>query len=337
MGTGEAAALAAAALWAFSSLLYAETRLTAWGMNLSKLMLAILLLTVQLAGIAVWNGTAFVSATPTAWGWLAISGLIGLTIGDTFYFRSLQILGARRCLVVTTSSPIFAAIAGWIWLNETLLLISIFGMITTLAGIIWVILDGDGKSEEPGHYPGSQKAGVAYGIASSVCQAVGGVATKIAMEDLSALEATFIRMLLAGGFTVIVVAWRNELWTTLKQTADLELLRRFLPAVICGTWLGVWFSQVAFKYTSHVGIAQTLLATCPLFAIPLVRWKYGTRITRPAIVGLLVALVGICLITLPANDRDSSGRPAALPRPTEARPATQAEIGNRPTPITNSL
>lgn len=305
MGIGEIAGLSAAMLWAFSSLLYAETKLTAWGMNFSKIVIAVAILFLQVAAIAVWHGTPLLNASPTAWGWLGVSGLIGLTIGDTCYFRSLQILGARRCLIVTTSAPVFAAVLGWLLLGEALLWLSVLGITLTLAGIMWVIQDGDGKEEEPGHYPGTQRAGIVYGTVSSLCQAVGAVAAKIGMEDVGALEATFIRMLLAGGFALAVIAHKKQLASTIVQVADWELLKKFLPAVLCGTWLGVWFSQVAFKF-ADVGIAQTLLATCPLFAIPMVRMKYGTKITSAAIVGSFVAVIGICLIVLPGgNSADS--------------------------------
>jgi drug/metabolite transporter (DMT)-like permease len=298
MNIGETAALSAAILWAFSSLLYAETKLTAWGMNFSKIAIAVLILVVQLAILALKDGTPFLSASNEAWGWLAISGLIGLTIGDTCYFRSLQILGARRCLIVTTTAPVFAALLGWFLLGEVLIWISVLGIVTTMAGIVWVIREGDGKDEEPGHFPGTQRAGIFYGVVASVCQAVGGVASKIGMEDLGALEATFIRMLLAGVFAGAVIGVQGNLGKTISQLVRWELMRKFLPAVLCGTWLGVWFSQVAFK-NADVGIAQTLLATCPLFAIPMVRIKYGAKITTTAMTGSIIAVVGICLVVLP--------------------------------------
>ncbi|MFK7820165.1 MAG: DMT family transporter [Planctomycetaceae bacterium] len=307
MGIGEVAGLSAAVLWAFSSLLYAETKLTAWGMNFSKIAIAVLILFVQLLILSGINGTPFLTASTEAWGWLGISGLIGLTIGDTCYFRSLQILGARRCLIVTTTAPVFAAVLGWLLLGEVLVWASAVGIVMTLAGIIWVIRESDGKDEEPGHYPGTQREGILYGTAASVCQAVGAVAAKIAMEDLGALEATFIRMLLAGILAGAVIGLKRQLASTISQLLQPELLRKFLPAVLCGTWLGVWFSQVAFKY-ADVGIAQTLLATCPLFAIPMVRMKYGTKITATAMAGSLVAVIGICLIVLPDSQVTESSK-----------------------------
>lgn len=306
MGLGEGAALAAAILWAFASLLYAETRLTAWGMNFSKLVIAAGILLVQLLVVSAWHTEPPLSADGSAWLWLGVSGFVGLTVGDTFYFRSLQILGARRCLIVTTTAPVFAAILGWLLLGEVLLWLSILGIALTVGGIMWVVMESDGRSEEPGHYPGSQRQGIAYGLASSVCQAVGAVAAKLGMEQTGALEATFIRMLLAASFAFVVVVGRRQLASTIREVARRDVLARFLPAIICGTWLGVWFSLIAFEQTASVGIAQTLLATCPLFAIPLVRYRYGIPITLPALAGSVVAVLGICLIVLPGPEPQAS-------------------------------
>ena len=208
---------------------------------------------------------------------------------------------------MTTTAPVFAALLGWLLLGEVLIWMSVLGIVVTLAGIIWVIRDGDGKDEEPGHFPGSQRAGIIFGTVSSLCQAVGAVAAKVAMEDLGALEATFIRMLLAGAAAGIVIAMQGQLGSTVAALMERRLIRKFLPAVLCGTWLGVWFSQIAFKH-AEVGIAQTLLATCPLFAIPMVRLKYGTKVTPTAIMGSIVAVVGICLIVLPGSPGEVADR-----------------------------
>ena len=132
MGLGETAALTAAALWAFSSVLYTRVRLPAWQINFVKIVLATFILAVQLTIVARVNGTAILAAPAWSWGWLALSGFIGLVIGDTCYFRCLQILGVRRCLVLTTTAPIFTAVLGWLFLREALMPIAMAGIGATV-------------------------------------------------------------------------------------------------------------------------------------------------------------------------------------------------------------
>ena len=96
MGTGELAALAAAALWACSSLIYGRTPLSAWQINFGKNILASILLLVHLAVVAALVGRPMFSADLRTITALAISSVVGIVIGDTYYFRSLQILGPRH-------------------------------------------------------------------------------------------------------------------------------------------------------------------------------------------------------------------------------------------------
>ena len=60
---------------------------------------------------------------------LLLSGIIGIGLGDTFYIKSLQLLGTRRTLSVETLSPLLAALSGEIFINENLALKSYLGII----------------------------------------------------------------------------------------------------------------------------------------------------------------------------------------------------------------
>jgi drug/metabolite transporter (DMT)-like permease len=57
-------------------------------------------------------------------------------------------------------------------------------------------------------------------------------------------------------------------------------------------------SLVALGNTEKSAIPSTILATSPLFVIPLVRIVHGTPITARAVVGSIVAIGGVALLTL---------------------------------------
>jgi drug/metabolite transporter (DMT)-like permease len=61
-----------------------------------------------------------------------------------------------------------------------------------------------------------------------------------------------------------------------------------------GTYLGIWLQQISLKYTD-AGIAQTLFATSPLFALPMSIWL-GERVSPRAALGACVALAGVGLL-----------------------------------------
>jgi drug/metabolite transporter (DMT)-like permease len=161
-----------------------------------------------------------------------------------------------------------------------------------------VVLDRKAKQEAPGLLPGSTQRGVLAGVLGAVCQAVGGVYSKKGMFDsegvevCGAIEATFIRLAIAAIATIVIVSLGRKLKDHLSAGLEWKTLRLLIPATAVGTWFGIWLSQIAYGH-ADVAIAQTLLATCPLFAIPIVALVYKHRITMLSVIGTLVALIGI--------------------------------------------
>lgn len=294
MGPGEFAGLTAAGLWALASLLYGRTRLTAFGMNYGKSVIASGMLLIHLIVVSLLNGTPLFRAGGAAWLWLSFSGLTGIVAGDTFYFRSLQILGARRALVVATTSPLFAALLGWLLLGEVLSAFCMMGIVLTLSGVCVVTLDRRAVTEAPGLYPGTLADGVTIGIAGAWFNAAGAVASRFAMAGTDPVEAAFIRILVAALASAAMVAAAGRFRDATARIVSRDVLPRFFPAVLCGTWLGIWLSQVAYKY-SPVAIATTLTSTTPVFAIPLVWIFLGQRTTLRGFLGTLIAVIGVWL------------------------------------------
>lgn len=301
MGIGEWAALTAALLWTFSSMLWGRIHLSAININLWKNIIGTLLVATHLVVLATFaNGTGLEAST-RSWFWLGLSGLVGVVIGDTLYFRSLQILGPRLALMVATTGPIFSVVLGWLFLHEVLLTLAIAGIFITVGGVVVVVADRKAAREAPGLMPGRIRIGLAAGTGGAICQAIGGVFSKLGMRDsegleiCNALEATFIRLLIAAIATVIIVVGQRKLAAIARQPINRGMLKYLIPATALGTWLGIWFSQIAYNY-SDVAVAQTLLSTCPLFAIPIVWLVYQHRVSFLSIIGTIVALVGVALV-----------------------------------------
>lgn len=295
LGPGESAALAAAFCWASASLLYGRTRLTALGLNFGKNLLASLILLLQLSVAALWSGRTLLSASADTWWWLGLSGLAGIVAGDTFYFRSLQILGARRALILSTTAPIFAAFMGWAFLGEALSSQIALGMTLTISGIVIVVAERSTSVEAPGLFPGATATGILAALAGAGCTALGGVFSRVGMQNVDSVEGAFIRLVVSAAAVTAIVGLRGELRSTRTQLADRKLLKTFAPAILMGTWLGIWLSQIAFKH-APVSVVTTLLSTTPIFAVPLVRLFDRHRISRRAILGTLIAVSGVVLV-----------------------------------------
>ena len=75
------------------------------------------------------------------------------------------------------------------------------------------------------------------------------------------------------------------------------LLFAFCGAVV-GPFLGVWMSLVAGDRAS-LGIAQTLCSLPPVFLLPVARLVHKEQIGLRAVLGAIVAVLGVGLLFLP--------------------------------------
>lgn len=295
MGIGEAAALTTAFLWAAVGLLWSRVNLTAWGINLWKNIAASILLLAHLGMIACWSDVSLFSGGWEAWKWLSLSGLVGIVLGDTLYFRSLQIVGPRRALILSTTAPVFGGALGWLFLGESLGGIQMLGIALTVGGVLWVITEPHANKEAPDLFPGSNRMGTLCGLLAAFCQAAGGLTSKYGMADCDPVEASFIRVFVAAIGAFVAVLFLRQVKTSATSLVAKSTLVRFVPAVIFGTWIGIWLSQVAFKYAG-LAVATTLLATCPLFVLPMLRVTQGYAISLRAVLGTAAAIGGIALL-----------------------------------------
>jgi len=281
---GACAALASALMWAMSAILFRQIgdSMSAVAMNFGKGIVALVCLGILL----VFSGFGEIEASSIMY--LALSGLVGICLGDTLYFMALIRLGARLTLLIGTLIPVVTGMAAVILLGEQLTISAWLGIFITLAGVAYVLWERAPSGRDPIQW----RSGLLYGVLFVFANAVAILLTKIGVVGVSALEATFIRQVWAvagltffGLMTQQLVAWHEPL----KQKKQ---FKRFILAAVIGAFLGTWLSVVAVKYT-HVAIAATLNSTSPLFVLPMVAWFFKERISARAIFGALVACLGI--------------------------------------------
>lgn len=287
---GEIAALTAAGLWATSSTIYGRlgAKIKPLSLNLTKGCLAIAYILITL-----WLKQELSFNLPlSSYLWLLLSGAIGIGLGDTAYFSALNHLGVRRTLLLETMAPPLAGLLAWLCLGEILSLRDWLGIILTILGVAWVISEGT----PAGVITARQgKIGVIWGILAAIAQAVGVVIARYALTNTSVTPLGSALIRLVGGVLIILplfgrqcsfvspAKWTLRLWLVLSLTA------------LMSTYLGIWLQQTALKLT-RAGIASTLLATSPLFVLPIV-YFLGEKITLRAIIGVMVSLCGIALLS----------------------------------------
>jgi len=290
MFKGELAALGAALIWAIASFIYLKLgqRMSPLVLNGAKSGLAILMIGLTLT---IWRFEPGLNLP--AFTMLALSGAIGIGLGDTAFFGSINHLGPRRALLMESLAPPLTALLAMVVLQERLGAIAWGGIFLTVGGVAWVVAE---REAEVGSKRPALGRGIALGLAAALCQAAGAVFSRAGLADtaVNPLWSTLIR--LSAGVLVILL-WLGAKPGPLKE---LRWLRspRFLAVIVitafAGTFLGIWLQQIALKYTA-AGIAQSLNSTSPLFVLPIALWA-GERVSLRSILGVVLALGGIWLL-----------------------------------------
>lgn len=262
-------------------------------LNATKGAIAIALLLLTL----IIRGDLFPAVSPIPVLLLMLSGVLGIGLGDTFYFESLNYLGARRALLMEALSPPLSALLALVFLQEQLSFNNWLGITLTLAGVTWVVSEQTpSSSPQPSTSSAHTLRGVGYGLLAMVGQASGAVLSHavLAHSSISPLWSTLFR--LGAGVLVLllwIVAKRPFSWG-FKPSQSRQLLLIIAVTAFFSTYLGIWLQQTSLKY-SPAGIAQALSNTSPLFVLPIAVWM-GDVVSVRAILGVCVALSGIWLL-----------------------------------------
>lgn len=292
--SGELAALFAALFWAISSFLFKKLGKTIQPveLNLIKGVGAVVLLIF----ISLFAHEALPVLTPFALCLLLLSGALGIGFGDTVYFQALNTIGPRRTLLISILAPPMTAVLAILFLGEQINPLGWLGVIITIFGVAWVIL-GSPEEEETRKLV---RKGVLFAFLSALAQAIGSVMSRWALTQtpVSALQSAILRLFAGIAFLAIWMAANRQKpgkWAKgQKQSAG--FLWILALGVILGAFLPLWLQQISFKNT-EVGIAQTLLATSPLFVL-IISALRKEKLTLREVMGMVIAVAGIAVLFL---------------------------------------
>ncbi|HEX6203674.1 MAG TPA: DMT family transporter [Thermoanaerobaculia bacterium] len=303
---GELAALATAACWVASALAFegAGRRIGSLTVNLLRLVMAAGLL--ALWGWAV-RGLAWpADASPHAWRWLTVSGLVGFTFGDLCLFRAFVVLGSRLSILMMSLAPPVAALLGWLVLGEVLSALDLAGMALTVGGVAWAVAERQRlrPAGVPGARPGPpppldperrRLEGVLLGAGGALGQAGGLVLSKLGMGGYDPFAATHVRVLAGlAGYVVLFTLlgrWRR-VGAALGERAALGFTA---VGAFFGPFLGVSLSLLAVQRI-EAGVAASIMATTPVLILPVVVLSGRERVGPGGVLGALVAVAGVVLL-----------------------------------------
>src|SRR5262245_21976140 len=283
---------------------------------------------VQLARwqwLAAFAMTAVLSTLIGGWlsvglaqfGLLAASSVFGIVIGGTTYFAAIYTAGPRvTALLLSLTSP-FALALGYIALGETITGQQALGVALVLCGVVLAI----GVPERflkpitspralavisPASTPptiapeplltGPLWPGVALGVITALCQALGSLCARPAMASgVEPFTAMAVRSGLAALFFVALMAF--PIGRATRAAWQPTLLGLAVASAFVGTGLGMSFLMAAL-HSGDVGIVSTLSSISPVLILPMVWLRSGEKPVWQAWLGALLAIVGVALISL---------------------------------------
>lgn len=291
----EAMALLAATCWAVASTFSVgpAQRLGAIAFSRWRMLFASMVLWALALGSGGWR-----SLDASAWGLLALSGLIGIFIGDTALFTCMNRLGPRRSGVLFACHALFSALLAWAWLGEVLWGWTLLGSGLLMAGVMIAIVWGK-RSEEGHHWEqtrGRLWVGVALGLVAALCQSLATLMLKPLMAtgslDPVAASAARMSMALLAHALLWGSGWKPARSPTPISARDAGLV--FGSAAIAMA-LGMTLILRALS-EGQAGIVAIFSSVSPIVILPLLWLIYRRRPALGAWIGAALAIGGTALI-----------------------------------------
>ena len=311
-------------------------------------------------GLATRGAGWLAAATPETVAWLVVSAFVGIVIGDNLWLHSLQVLGARRVILIDILKPFIALAMARFVLLEGISVSVALGMVVTLCGVLAVSLEktedhergpAENNTEKDGDVDGSIPDDVLLEVALDDAPAPkdddeaadadakpvvfssggdrmvvgyvaaalnvafdtwGTVLTKQHGGALNTWEINLVRFGSAALTLALGAAFRGrtasrgiERATSASTIGDATDARRFLPELTPREWgqvaAGVAFTtflapglgNFALFRVSSLAVFSTLLCVGPIYSLPLGYLIKGERVTCRAVVGSVVAVLGV--------------------------------------------
>lgn len=292
---GQAAALLCAIAWAFALVFFKQSglRVPPLALNLFKNTVGLILLGASVVLFERHDPATLFVHEPRDFIVLMLSGVIGLAIADTLFFRALNLIGVGLVVVVDCVYMPFVTLFAWLLLAEKLLWTHYVGAALVVSGIVLIA----GHKAPPGRTPRQIAIGVGLAVVAMACMAFAITWAKPSLERLPTFWATAVR--LAGGnlallpFAFVGRQWRDN-WAVFR---DRTAWRYAVPGAVLGTYISLVFWIAGFKYTS-ASVAAVLNQTSVIFATVLSTIILKERIGGRRIASLALALVGVACVML---------------------------------------
>src|SRR5438309_1575092 len=169
--------------------------------------------------------------TLEAWGYLTVSTVIAVGLGDTAFFESTKALGMGRAMTISMAYPLIAAGLALVFLGEPITPKLAAGALVTIAGLAVIVAEGAPVADARG----GRARGLGLALAAAVAWAVNALLMKPPLREVDPVTAQAVRFPVAAA-----VLWLTP-WA--RGTGGGRLVRATgMPPAQAGTtsWKWLW-------------------------------------------------------------------------------------------------
>jgi drug/metabolite transporter (DMT)-like permease len=276
-----------------------------------------------------WLLTGWILPTyvePIRWFWLGISGIVGFWLGSISIINAFNRIGPRLTLLIIAIAPILSTFLAYIFLDESLESGATGGILMIIGGIIFVVT---GKRGDTGTLPndGSFGMGVVFALIGALGQSSSFILSSLGLADVIStqahhtlvafphiasdlrdyfaapgdfhpLSAAVMRISIATTAIWALALLRGKLPPTLHTVrTHTRSLRFLLVGSIAGPVIGASLVLASLQLIP-VGVSSTLTNLTPIFLIPISAVVFKEEITLRAMIGTVIAVIGIAILFL---------------------------------------
>ncbi len=225
---------------------------------------------------------------------IGLSGVIGITIADVLFLRSLNILGTSRSSIINTIySPMVILLAYFI-LGEELRIIHFLGGGLIIGSIIYLSASPEKKNVE------DLTQGLILGVIAYTLMALGIVIIKPILTRCADSMYTQMWIILYRLIPGTLLSYATMLFMLTKTEIKTQLSdKKIWPVILLGSFLGTYVGfamWIVGMAKTSASIASILNQTSTIF-IAFFGWLIlKERFSRKMIVCFLIALLGAFII-----------------------------------------
>ena len=297
-GMGELAAFCTAVTWGISNQMHSAVARMTGSTTIALLRLPFMMLMI---GLMCLFFNADTSINLEGFLLLALSGTMGLAVGDLLLYRSILIIGPTMAVLMLSLSAGVTAVLGWLFMGETLPMQAVFGIGIALLGVGVVVTEHGGSVLLPGQEIPRGKTlvfGVTLAALAAVSLACGYAAQRMAMHTgVQPLWATFVRA--AAGGAVLWTAGFALGWAVpaVQDLVRIRPIRWLLLIASINAATGMWLVSVALAI-APAGVVATLIGLQPIVVALIGAVWYRRKPSLRVLSGALIAFAGTALVCL---------------------------------------